>query len=161
MQYKFVNVILCQPVPCKNCYVLPLYQHFKRAQCSQCWTWWLEWRSSLAISLQGVSGVWGEKKSRSILKTIKEEEKKSSLLTFTKWGSKESPLLQPWNQREDQSLIKTEYLRCNFSVKKVYEEMDSFIGYNFPKLMNKYCISPFPNYADMESTTVTSLLHKD
>lgn len=35
---------------------------------------------------------------------------------------------------------KTEYLRCNFSVKKVYEEMDSFIVYNFPKLMNKYRI---------------------
>lgn len=56
---------------------------------------------------------------------------------------------------------KTEYLRCNFSVKKVYEEMDSFIVYNFPKLMNKYSISPFPSYADVLSTTVTSLVRKD
>lgn len=55
---------------------------------------------------------------------------------------------------------KTEYLRCNFSVKEV-EETDSFIVYNFPKLMTKYFISPFPSYAAVGSTAFTSLVRKD
>ena len=57
----------------------------------------------------------------------------------------------------------TEYLRWNFSVRKVYEEIDSIIKYNFQSWqddMNKYRKSPFPSYAHVGWTRATSMVHK-